>query len=86
MLIPPADELGFEAVEITTEPTFSAGSPKLLFEGTFQMAILSRANYNVAPDGQRFVMIQENDPDSAAAQINVVLNWFEELKQRVPTQ
>ncbi|MCZ6751989.1 MAG: hypothetical protein O7E51_09200 [Acidobacteria bacterium] len=36
-------------------------------------------------DGQRFVMIQEGGSDSAPTQINVVLNWFEELKQQVPT-
>ena len=73
------------AVEITTEPTFSAGTPKVLFEGDFQRGAVSRANYDVAPDGQRFVMIQVNDPDSGATQINVVLNWFEELKRRVPS-
>ena len=28
---------------------------------------------------------QEGGPDSEASQINVVLNWFEELKQKVPT-
>ena len=42
-------------------------------------------NYDVTSDGQRFVMIQVGEQDSAATQINVVLNWFEELKQRVPT-
>ena len=73
------------AVDVTTEPTFSAGTPKLLFEGTFQMANLSRANYNDAPDGQRFVMIQGSAPASSVSQINIVLNWFEELMQRVPT-
>ncbi len=72
-------------VEITTEPTFSAGNPRLLFEGTFQMGLFARADYNVAPDGQRFVMIQIGGSDSPPTQINVVLNWFEELKQRVPT-
>ncbi len=35
-------------------------------------------------DGQRFVMIQIGAQDSAT-QIHVVLNWFEELKQRAPT-
>ncbi len=37
-------------------------------------------------DGQRFVMTQAGALDSAATQINVVLNWFEELKRQVPTQ
>ena len=73
-------------VEITTDPTFSAGTPQVLFEGDFQRGNLSNANYDVSPDGQRFVMIQEGASDSAPPQINVVLNWFEELKQRVPVQ
>ncbi|MCH8267337.1 MAG: serine/threonine-protein kinase [Acidobacteria bacterium] len=73
------------AVEIATEPTFSAGLPRLLFEGNFQPSAASLANYDVTPDGQRFVMIQEGAPDSPPPQINVVLNWFEELKRRVPS-
>ncbi len=73
-------------VEVATEPTFSAGSPRLLFEGTFQRTVMARAAYNVTPDGQRFVMIQTGGSDSAPTQINVVLNWFEELKQKVPLQ
>ena len=38
--------------------------------------------HDIHPDGQRFLMIKEN---SGADQINVVLNWFEELKRLVPT-
>ena len=38
-----------------------------------------------AADGQRFVMTQAGVQQEEAAQINVILNWFEELKQRVPT-
>jgi len=29
-------------------------------------------------------MIQQGAGDSGVSQINVVLNWFEELKRRVP--
>jgi hypothetical protein len=46
---------------------------------------LTSPNYDVSPDGQRFLMLKP--PESAEAaptQINVVLNWFEELKRRVP--
>ena len=38
-------------------------------------------------DGQRFLMIESAAEDDDAAdtpQINVVLNWFEELRERVP--
>jgi len=41
-------------------------------------------NYDLTADGQRFVMVQE--PGPWAPQLNVVLNWFEELKTRVPPE
>ena len=74
------------AVDITTEPTFSAGTPRILFEKPFLRGGVFRANYDITPDGQRFVMTQAGLQQEDTTQINVVLNWFEELKQRVPTQ
>jgi hypothetical protein len=42
-------------------------------------------NYDVSLGGQRFLMVKPIDQAAAApTQINVVLNWFEELKQKVP--
>jgi hypothetical protein len=40
------------------------------------------------PDGQRFVMVQEEEGDKALAanRIHVVLNWFDELKRLVPIE
>ncbi len=75
------------AVEITTQPSFSAGNPKVLFAGQYQSSPspVPNANYDVSPDGQRFLMLKPGGQDQAATQINVVLNWFEELKQKVPT-
>ena len=40
----------------------------------------------MAPDAQRFLMIQSVEPEQPATQINVVLNWFEELKKKVPVK
>ncbi len=72
------------AVDITTEPTFRAGNPRLLFEGFYQRGSGgNRPFYDVTSDGQRFVMVQVQQ--GAGAPINVVLNWFEELKRLVPT-
>jgi hypothetical protein len=56
----------------------------VLFESPYVPALQTNANYDVSPDGQRFLMVKENEATSAA-QINVVLNWFEEVKQKVPT-
>ena len=76
------------AVDIETEPTFITGAPTLLFEGRFQQSTGGRiAPYDVTADGQRFLMIQDvanSDSEAEPAQINIVLNWFEELKERVP--
>jgi eukaryotic-like serine/threonine-protein kinase len=74
------------AVEITTQPRFSAGKPKVLFAGQFQPSPspVPNANYDVSPDGQRFLMLKLGGQDQAPTQINVVLNWFEELRQKVP--
>ncbi len=72
------------AVNITTEPTFRPGTPRLLFEGVYTRSQGGSAFYDVTPDGQRFVMVQAQQ-GAAQAQINVVQNWFEELKRLVPT-
>ena len=70
------------AVEITIHPTFTVGKRRLLFEGRYQK-VGPRANYDVTPDGQRFVMVQVRERESAPVQLNVVTNWFEDLKRRV---
>jgi serine/threonine-protein kinase len=73
------------AVDVTTKPGFSAGKPGILFEGHYQPTLGTTANYDVFPDGQRFLMLKPSESAEAApTQINVVLNWFEELKRRVP--
>jgi Tol biopolymer transport system component len=73
------------AVDIATQPSFASGKPRMLFEGQYSPAPGTTPNYDVSPDGQRFLMIKPSEAGEAPTQINVVLNWFEELKQRVPT-
>jgi hypothetical protein len=72
------------AVEITMRPSFSVGKPKVLFEGPYLPTPVTFPNYDVSPDGQRFLMLKDVGQEQSPAQINVVLNWFEELKQKVP--
>ena len=67
------------AVEIRAEPVFSAGRPRLLFDAPD----LSR-EYDLAPDGEKFVMVQSADA-SIPPRYVLVQNWFEELKRLVPT-
>lgn len=37
-------------------------------------------NYDVSPDGERFLMVKD---ESSSGRLNIVLNWLEELRQRV---
>jgi Tol biopolymer transport system component/predicted Ser/Thr protein kinase len=73
-------------VDIATQPIFAAGKPRMLFEGPYVTTAATIPTYDVSPDGQRFLMLKPIEQAQAApTQINVVLNWFEELKRRVPT-
>ena len=76
------------AVDVSAGPQ-SAGKPNLLFEGPYDLKEGSGAsNYDVAPDGQGFVMIRTPEraqSSGQAQQIILVQNWFEELKRLVPT-
>ncbi len=68
------------AVRVETDQEFRFQPPEVLFEGGYHLAF--RPNYYVGPDG-RFLMIKNEEPGTVP--INVVLNWFEELKRLVPT-
>ena len=75
------------AVSIDTKSTFSAGKQTLLFQGAYVTGYEDSPAWDISPDGKRFLMIKP--PAAAAAglrKINIVLNWFEELKQRVPVK
>jgi len=64
----------------------------MLFQKTYVPADAAGPAWDISPDGKRFLMIKQPvSTDAAAAaegprRINIVLNWFEELKQRVSTK
>jgi serine/threonine-protein kinase len=76
------------AVDVTTQPSFSVGKPRMLFQGPYAPTNTTQPNYDVSPDGQRFLMVKpaEQTASSPLTQIVVVQNWFEELKRLVPTE
>jgi serine/threonine protein kinase len=79
-------------VAVKTEPTFSLGKPKVLFGSNYISDQASEGIvWDVHPNGKRFLMMRNpgtNTEGGTAAlssrKINIVLNWFEELKDRVP--
>ncbi len=71
-------------VGIELTPEFEPGTPKVLFEDRFDRGNVAVRDYDVTPDGQRFLMIEAGE-QHVASEIIVVTNWFEELKRLVPT-
>jgi len=67
------------AVPVSTSAAFSAGAPRMLFEGSYTRMGWQQANYDVAPDGKRFLMVRGDAPRLPTS-IDVVTNWFDELR------
>jgi Tol biopolymer transport system component len=79
-----------DAVRVTTHPSFTFGEAMPVprpFQGA---APSSERPYDISRDGQHFLgLIDAAHTQSGAPatqQIQVVLNWFTELQQRVPTR
>ncbi len=79
------------AVKVETDPTFKPGKPQILFGGTYVSLSISDAHtWDISLDGKRFLMMKapemlgETSTVEEPWQINIVLNWFEELKKRAP--
>jgi serine/threonine-protein kinase len=61
-------------VPVSPLPSRGGNTPRVLFEADF-------LSFEVAPDGQRFLLLTPN-PDAKRAEIHIVLNWFKELEAR----
>ena len=70
------------AVPITPGSTFLAGTPRPLFSLAGYREARNRQQYDVAPDGQHFVMIREFAGESVPNVIYVE-NWLPELAARM---
>ena len=67
-------------VSVETEPSLKLGIPVLLFEKPYYSTQFN-SQYDIHPDGYRFLMIKRDE--STFDQINIVLNWFEVLKDKM---
>ena len=81
------------AVTYAGDPTFTPSRPELLFEAPGRMTPFGRLvrQWDVAPDGQRFLMVKEaredpsrDGPRRGPTELVYVGNWFAELNERVP--
>jgi len=67
------------AVEVETDSGFSAGKPVPMFSGRYR---LTGRDFDVSPDGTRFVMMQNDDPRTTG-RFRVVLDWWRVLDARL---
>ncbi len=76
------------AVEVDISGTFSATAPSALFENSFVADIAAggggNPNYDASPDGRHFVFVEDLSAGSTSQELRVVLNWHQELLERVP--
>jgi len=77
------------SVDAQTQPSLVIGKTTPLPIKGF-IGLLGARSYDITPDGKYFVvMLPKSQADPAKAppeQIDIVLNWSEELKQRVPVK
>ena len=66
-------------VQITSGERLEVGAPQFLFEGRFAFESTGLPNYDVAPDGQRFLMVTDNSP----TELRVIENFGEMVEQRL---
>jgi len=79
------------AAVVETKQALSFGTPKTLFRGNFINGVGEGTAWDIHPDGKRFLVMKPPGapPSTDAAPrstINVVLNWLEDLNQRVPVK
>ena len=78
------------AVPVQTTAAFSAGNPTKLIEAKYFHGVQQSRSYDVSRDGQRFLMIKDapaangQTATETSTSMVVVINWTEELKQRLP--
>jgi Tol biopolymer transport system component len=65
------------AVDVETGALFRAGAARTLFEKV-------SSDYDVTPDGKRFLMLKPATATADPTEIHVILNWFADLRRRVP--
>ena len=72
------------SVPVTMGETLKIGNPVGIFD--YEADYAGRAmTYDVSLDGTWFIGMQR-DPMAPPDEVEVVLNWFEELKEKVPVE
>jgi serine/threonine-protein kinase len=75
----------FYAVPVSSVSPLTLGAPQIIFTGPYlDWGPLDAPEYDVAPDGQRFLVVRVSDEERAPRRFHLVQNWFDEVKAKVP--
>ena len=58
-------------------------TPKALFRDEYGLKSTNHSGYSVSNDGKRLLMLK-GEPMTGITQLEVVINWFDEIKQKAP--
>ena len=77
---------GLMAMHVEPGPNLQAGIAETLFDPAAFITSPSFRHWDVSPDGRRLLMIRRTGAATNEGDLEIVLilNWFEELKARVP--
>jgi len=70
------------AVEVDTGAAFKYSAPTGLFDNALDPAGIWA--YDATPDSRRFLVMRREERAVSQPEITVTLNWFDELRRRVP--
>jgi serine/threonine protein kinase/Tol biopolymer transport system component len=84
-------ETGLMVVSVDTAGgTFRAGKPQRLFQGPFRGGLGGLSvggnvfpDYDITPDGQRFVMFPQEAEEGRGGHVTLVTRWFDELRRNL---
>jgi serine/threonine-protein kinase len=62
-------------VPVRSTPALAVGKPRRLFSGPYTSVLPGVANYDVAPDASRLLMIRAGPAETTPRALRVVLNW-----------
>ncbi len=72
-------------VDVMPGQELSAGTPRVLFE--FAASSSNSRSYDITPDAKRFLIRERLQfTPTVVTQLNIVLNWLDELKRLVPVK
>ena len=71
---------------IRTTPELQLGRIERLFDHDTLQGLFGPQDYDVSADGRRFLMVKRDDAERISKPFHIVLNWFDELRRRVPVQ